>query len=130
MKPRILFVDDETRLCELLSLYFNHKGFDVLTAATVEQAMGTFDPDRFDLVILDLNLAGQDGLEVLRHVKGRAADLPVIIYTGLDDDEALYKRALAGRADGFIRKSGSLDNLWAEVRRLMPASANAASPRA
>jgi two-component system, OmpR family, response regulator len=117
MKPQILFVDDETALGEMLSLYFGHKGFDVTTAATIEAAMDRLNEQAFDLVILDLNLAGQDGLEVLRFVKSRYSNVPVVIFTGLDVDEHLVKRCLVDRADGFMRKTDGLEKLFAEVQR-------------
>jgi len=117
MKPHILFVDDEAQLCEMLSLYFGHKGCDITTAATIEQAIRVLEEKELHLVILDLNLAGQDGLEVLRLVKGRYPYLPVVIFTGLDVDENLVKRCLADRADGFMRKTDGLEKLFAEVQR-------------
>lgn len=117
MKPHILFVDDEAAFSEMLSLYFGHKGCDVTTAATIEQAISLLAEKEFHLVILDLNLGGQDGLEVLRFVKGRFGYLPVVIFSGLDVDENLVKRCLADRADGFMRKTDGLEKLFAEVQR-------------
>jgi DNA-binding response OmpR family regulator len=119
MQAHVLVVDDEVALCEMLSLYLNHKGFSVATAGTIEQAMERLEQDSFNfsLVILDLNLAGQDGLEVLRFVKARKPDLPIIIFTGLDVDENLVKKCLADRADGFMRKTDGLEKLFAEIQR-------------
>jgi DNA-binding response OmpR family regulator len=117
MKQQILFVDDEVALGEMLSLYFGHKGYVVTTAMTVEQAISWLDEQEFSLVILDLNLGGQDGLEVLRFVKGRFPKLPVVVFTGLDVDESLVKKCLADRADGFMRKTDGLEKLFAEVKR-------------
>jgi two-component system OmpR family response regulator len=117
MPPQILFVDDETALGEMLSLYFGHKGFAVTTAGTVEQAMSRLEERPFDLVVLDLNLAGQDGLEVLRFVKSHYEKTPVVVFTGLDVDENLVKTCLADRADGFMRKTDGLEKLFAEVQR-------------
>ena len=117
MQPDILFVDDETALGEMLSLYFGHKGCAVATALTIEQAMEQLEKFQFRLIILDLNLAGQDGLEVLRFVKARYPELPVLIFTGQDVDENLVKRCLSDRADGFMRKTDGLEKLFAEVQR-------------
>jgi DNA-binding response OmpR family regulator len=103
----------------MLSLYLNHKGFSVTTARTIEEAMERLEQNSFGfkIVILDLNLAGQDGLEVLRFVKSRKPDLPVVIFTGLDVDEHLVKKWLSDRADGFMRKTDGLGKLFAEIQR-------------
>src|SRR5579872_1348276 len=117
MQQHVLFVDDEVPLGEMLSLYFQHKGVRVTTATTIEEALAEFAKHEFQLLVLDLNLAGQDGLEVLRAVKARQPGLPVIVFTGLDVDETLVKRCLADRADGFMRKTDGLEKLFAEVSR-------------
>lgn len=120
MKPRILFVDDEPDWREMLSLYFTHKGLDVSTAGTVSEAKDRLEHGFYKLVVLDLNLAGEDGLEVLRFIKGRSPDMPVVVFTGLDVDENLVKRCLADRVDGFMRKTAGLESLLSEVRRHLP----------
>src|SRR5215831_406293 len=115
MKPRILFVEDEAQFREILSLYFQHKGCDIQTASNVQAAKESLGKDPFDLVILDLGLAGEDGLEVLRFSKARAPSLPVVIFTGLEMNEHLVKSCLQGHADGFMRKTEGLEKLYAEV---------------
>ena len=117
MKPQILFVDDDTALCSLLSLYFGHHGLEVTSAATVRQATDLIAEKRFHAILLDLCLGQADGLEVLRYVKDRHAGLCVIIFTGLELDEHLVKKCLADRVDGFMRKTDGLQNLRHEVRR-------------
>jgi DNA-binding response OmpR family regulator len=120
-KPRILFVDDEAALCELLSLYLRGNGFDVTTALTASEARAVVQNTTFDLAILDLNLGADDGLELLNFLKEKCPQLPIVIFTGVDADEALVKKALAGRASGFVRKAQSLQSLAIEVRRHMAA---------
>jgi DNA-binding response OmpR family regulator len=120
VKPHILFVDDEADWREMLTLYFKHNGLEVSTAATVAEAKNCLDHGFYKLVVLDLNLAGEDGLEVLRYVKGRSPQVPVVVFTGLDVDENLVKRCLADRVDGFMRKTGGLESLLTEVRRHLP----------
>ena len=120
VKPHILFVDDDAELREMLTLYFKHKGFEVSSASTVAESKDCLEHGFYKLVILDLNLAGEDGLEVLRHVKARSPELPVVVFTGLDVDENLVKRCLADRVDGFMRKTSGLESLLKEVRRHLP----------
>jgi DNA-binding response OmpR family regulator len=122
MNPRILFVDDDAHMRDILSLYLRDKGMEVTTAATGQQARELFRQVPFDLTILDLNLAGQDGLDVLDFIKRNRSEHPVIIFTGMDDDGLFLKKALAGRANAVVRKMASLTGLLAEIRHHLPTS--------
>jgi DNA-binding NtrC family response regulator len=117
MKPRILVVDDEASLCELLSLYLRGRGLDVTTTLTAHGARELIGKSRFDLAILDLNLGTDNGLDLLPFIKQNSPGLPVVVFTGADADEALVRKALAGQASGFLRKGQSLESLAAEIRR-------------
>jgi len=119
--PHILFVDDEAPIREMLSLYFRKKGFTVTAAVTGQEAMELVDQVGFNLAILDVNLAGENGLELLGFMKSNHPALPVIMFTGYESDPDLLEKALAGGASGFMRKSESLDSLFAEVRKHLPA---------
>jgi len=120
VKPQILLVDDEAALCELLVIYFLEAGLEITAAATPQQARELMDKNSFQAIILDLNLGGEDGLEVLRFAKDKFPNIPVIIFTGQDVDEYLVKKFLADRADGFMRKTAGLGSLLVEVRRHLP----------
>ena len=120
MNPKILFVDDEAQMRDLLSLYLQGNGMDVALAGNIQQAKDLLEGTQFDLTILDLNLAGEDGLEVLHFIKTKWPKHPVIIFTGLSDDEVLIKKALAGRAEGFVRKMSGLTTVLATIRKLLP----------
>ena len=120
IKPRILLVDEEAPMRDILSLYFRGKGIEVTTAATGQQARDLSHQSAFDLAILDLNLANDDGLGILEFLKGKWPDRPVIIFTNGTMDEGFLKKTLAGRADGFMRKMSSLADLLAEALRLLP----------
>ena len=119
-KPRILFVDDEVLMREILTLYLSSRGMEVTTVVDGHQVRELLDKSPFDLTILDLDLDGEDGSEVLSFLKSKWPDRPVIIFTGITTDEALLKKALAGRADGFMRKMSSLGDLLSEVHRHLP----------
>src|SRR5437868_3415787 len=119
MNPRILFVDDELPIRELLSLYFRKKGFDVSTAASGGEAMEAADQERFSAAIVDLNLAGENGLELLGFLKSNHPEVPIIIFTGLPDPSLLQK-AMAQGADAFMSKTDSLDKLYAQVISHIP----------
>jgi len=119
MNPRILFVDDESPIREMLSLYFRNKGYDVNSVATGGEAMEAADHERFNAAVVDLNLEGESGLELLGFLKSNHPEVPVIIFTGLPDQN-LEAQAMAGGADAFMSKADSLDKLFNEVARHIP----------
>jgi len=120
VKPHILFVDDEPPVREMLALYFRKKSFDVTTAVTIKEAMESMDKCRYDAAILDVNLAGENGLELLSSIREKHAKLPVIMFTAMGEDQALLDQAMAAGADGFMCKTQTLDALFNEVCRHLP----------
>ena len=114
--PKLLIVDDEVKLCELLALYFQAKGFSVMAATTVAQATKLLDSTPFDAAILDVNLDGESGFDVLDYIKRTSPAMPVCMFTGLDVDEQLVKKTLRGRAEGITHKTQSLERISEAVR--------------
>jgi CheY-like chemotaxis protein len=117
LRRHILFVDDEPLLRQILELYLHEKGFEVTTAASLEEGQTSIQTGAFDLAIIDVNLAGESGLDLVRLIKSKPQPMPVIVYTGLDVDEHLVERTLKGQADGILHKTKSLDTLLGMVRR-------------
>ena len=117
MNPRILFVDDEPPVREMLSLYFRNKGYDVSSVATGGEAIEAADNERFNAAILDLNLGPESGLELLGFLKSNYPEVPVIVFTGMPD---LKQQAMAGGADAFMSKTDSIEKLFDEVARHIP----------
>jgi len=114
VKFRFLIVDDDGAFCELLSLYFSAKGFEVVATRTASEATTLLQQSQFDLIILDWYLDGVDALDFLNFCKDRYPEIPVIIFTGAEI-EAFLKAALAGRVEAVVRKLGSLDALSKQV---------------
>ena len=111
----VLVVDDESAICELLSLYLGFKGLVVKTCQTPVEALDAFSQMAFDLAILDWNLAGVESLDVLNYFKAIRPEMAVIVFTGKEVDESFLQKALAGRADVVLPKLGSLDSLWQHI---------------
>lgn len=124
MNSHILLVDDEPPVRELLSLCLRKQGFQATSATTGAQARQLARTAAFDLVILDLHLPGENGLELLRFFKAKNPNMPVMIYTGLGSDEGLVAQARAGGASAILDKTESLYTLLAEVRRQLRTAAN------
>ena len=120
MNPHILFVDDEIPIRETLSLYFKMKKISVTTAENGEEAKKLVVKIPFTLIILDIDLGGENGLELLEFFKQNYSKLPVIMFTSLGYDPLLLKEALARGACAYMSKAESLDNLMKEVQRVMP----------
>jgi two-component system response regulator HydG len=115
MRPRLLVLDDEEDICRLLSVFFERKGYDVTTTAAAAEAMHLADREAFDVGIFDLNIAGESGLELLRYFKSNFPDLPVIIYSGLEDENS-EEMAMFRGANGFVRKSEPVEDLFEAVK--------------
>jgi two-component system, NtrC family, response regulator HydG len=120
MSAHILFVDDEAPIRELLSVFFRKKGYQVSVAVNIQEAKELAQRNRFDLSILDVNLAGENGLELLSLFKQNYPHMPVILFTGLTPDEELLEKAKRAGADAFMRKSDSLSELFQQVVKQLP----------
>jgi DNA-binding response OmpR family regulator len=114
MQHQILIVDDDPAARELLSRCLRRKRFDVATASTGFGAMELLDEWQFDLAILDADLKGECALDLLRRLKSRHGQLPVIILSGSPDEE-LPRKVFAAGANGFLHKKDSLNKLFVEV---------------
>jgi two-component system nitrogen regulation response regulator NtrX len=112
---RILVVDDVTALAEQYAYDLRRLGgHEVALAASGEAALQTIEQDRVDCVILDLEMPGMDGFEVLRRLKHRGIDLPVIVYTGTGDFDRCIQAVRLGAA-GFIDKAEPMERVALEV---------------
>ena len=113
---RVLIVDDEPRLRDMLSRSTAEMGYTPASARSAEQAAKMLEHEAFDVMILDLNLPGMDGLEFLRLVHARHPELQVIILTGHGDLEAA-RQAIRLDAVDFLTKPCLLDDLEVALSR-------------
>nr|WP_052567114.1 response regulator [Candidatus Magnetobacterium casensis] len=88
MKKKIIVVDDEMDIVELLSYNLKKEGFDVECSYDGEEALKKIEGTRFDLIILDLMLPGIQGMELCRMLKGaeQTASIPIIMLTAKSDE--------------------------------------------
>ena len=114
MEKTILLFDDEEGIRLLYQEELDMEGFAVETAKNGELALEKFKAAQPDLVILDINMPGMNGIEVLRQMKEQNAALPVILSSAYPE----YKQDLgAWASDEYIVKSANLDELRAAVHR-------------
>lgn len=123
MKQRILFVDDEPQIREMLSMYFARHGYDTATAADSAETLRVVEKGKVDVVILDIGLADEDGLKVLERLKGVHPDLRVIMLTGMGFVEDLLQEAQQKGADGYVSKVLPLDELLLAIQKILKTAA-------
>lgn len=115
---RVLAVDDEPALTELVGMTLRYEGWDVTSAGTGADAVRLTREVRPDVVVLDQMLPDLDGLEVLRRIRAEQPRVPVIFLTARDtvDDRV---RGLTAGGDDYVTKPFSLEELVARIRGLL-----------
>jgi two-component system, OmpR family, response regulator len=125
---RVLVVDDEANLAELLAMALRLEGWEISVALTGSKAVSAAKRDRPDAVVLDMMLPDFDGLEVLRRIRNIVSDVPVLFLTARDSVEDRVAGLTAG-GDDYVTKPFSLEEVVARLRGLLR-RAGAASSRA
>jgi DNA-binding NtrC family response regulator len=112
---KILTVDDEKNILRLVATTLKNEQYDVATAQSAEEAIEKFGRNGFDLVITDLKLPGQSGLDLLSYVKAQEPDLPVIMITAFGTIENAVEAMKKG-AFNYLTKPVNADELLTVVR--------------
>jgi DNA-binding response OmpR family regulator len=120
---RVLVVDDEPIVREVLTRYLRSEGFEVETAANGEAALRCFDATEPDLILLDLMLPRIYGLEVFRQIRGRSDGTPVIMLTARGDETDRVVGLEMG-ADDYIAKPFSPREVVARVHAVLRRTRN------
>ena len=116
---RILIVDDEETLCEVLKLNLENEGYDVDTAFSAEQAL-TYDLRSYSLVLLDIMMGEISGIKMARMMKAdiATADIPIIFCTARDSEDDMVMGLNLG-ADDYIVKPYTVRNVVARIRSVL-----------
>jgi DNA-binding NarL/FixJ family response regulator len=127
---KVMIVDDHALVRRGMS-YVVRECFpeaDVLEAGSANEALAVMDKNGMDIALVDVRMPDFDGLELLRSLKERWPDVPVIMLSTYD--QALYvKRALADGASGYMLKDATPDDLGQAIRVALSGSGNVLSPR-
>lgn len=113
---RLLLVDDERDIRHLFAAELEDEGYQVETAASVAEAEEALVRTPFDLMILDVQMPGESGLQLLQRLAGEHSPLPVILctaYSSYKDDFSSWI------ADGYVVKSSDFSELKSEVARVL-----------
>jgi two-component system chemotaxis response regulator CheY len=104
MSLRVLLIDDSAPMRRLLSRFLEAAGAGApLEASNADQAIALFKPGGFDLVICDVNMPGRDGLEVLRDIRKRDPDVPVIIMTTEAGEDTMRRARRDGATEYLVK---------------------------
>jgi len=127
--PKILVVDDDPRLRDLLRRYLGDNGFSVVTADGAPSMNRLWMRERFDLLILDLMMPGEDGLSIMRRLRGGNDDTPIVMLTAKGEDVDRIVGLEMG-ADDYLPKPFNPRELVARIHAVLRRQADRAAPGA
>ncbi len=116
MKIRVLLVDDEAEFVETLAQRLEVRDFEVATALSGEEALERLEDREVDVVVLDLQMPGVDGIQVLRRIKERRPLIEVIMLTGHATVETAIEGMKLGAFD-FLTKPTETEELLEKIAR-------------
>jgi DNA-binding response OmpR family regulator len=125
---RILVVEDEQKVADALREGLEDERYDVVVERTGEGAFFRVNTETFDVVLLDLTLPGRDGLEILRALRERRMETPVLVLTARDSLQDRVTGLDAG-ADDYLVKPFAFAELLARIRALVRRGRVAEAPR-
>lgn len=116
---RILLVDDDAAILDVLTRFFARQGYSVVGAATGREALDALRSETFPLVILDIKLPDIPGMELLATLRSQSPDTEVILFTGLADLESAIQALRLGAYDYIVKAELRLPDLQVVVERAL-----------
>nr|WP_025069340.1 response regulator transcription factor [Bacteroides propionicifaciens] len=120
MKPKILIVDDEPDICEILSFNLSNEGLDVKTAYSAEEALELVTPD-LSLILLDIMMEGMSGYKMAEKLRNEGNQIPIIFLTAKRTENDMLTGFSVG-ADDYIAKPFSVKEVIARIKALLKRS--------
>jgi two-component system, OmpR family, response regulator len=117
-QARLLVVDDEPNILELLSATLRFSGYEVASASTGHEALETTQAFKPDLIVLDVMMPGLDGFDVARRLRAGGVRTPVLFLTARDSDEDKVTGLTIG-GDDYVTKPFSLEEVIARIRSIL-----------
>jgi len=118
-QTRILVVDDEEIICELLSTLLTAEGFSVRTALTTARAWEILSSERIDLAVVDKNLPDESGLTLIRRIGSEGLAVPSVLITGYASSETVAEALDAGAQDYISKPFDNIQHLVARLRSVI-----------
>lgn len=116
MTARILIIDDEQSMCDMLTADLSLRGFEVVCKTSPDAALTEFHQSAFEVVLTDLNMPGIDGIEVCSQIVANRPDVPVVVMTAFGSLESAVAAIRAGAYD-FVTKPIELEVLALTLER-------------
>ena len=127
MEARLLIVEDDPNILELLAASLRFAGFDVSTAKSGLDAVSAVQRQRPDLVVLDVMLPDLDGFEIVRRMRGGGVHTPVVFLTARDETEDKIRGLTIG-GDDYVTKPFSLEEVVARIHAVLRRTSGEAQP--
>lgn len=116
MAYKILVVDDEPQVCNVLQSYLKLRGFEVNTANEPEQALTMLRDERYHVALVDINLPRMNGIQLLKKIKDTSPSVQVMMMTAYSRIEVAIECLEAGAADYFLKPFRELAEVAATVQ--------------
>ena len=118
MDRRILIIDDDRNMCEVLEAELGRREFSVTCMTAPQEALALFEQEDFGLVITDVNMAGMNGVDLCKELVSRREDMPVIVFTAFANMDTAIAAIRAGAYD-FVTKPFDIDELALTIERAL-----------
>lgn len=118
MKRRVLIIEDDAQMRDMLAISLRRSDFEAITSESATAGLEALQSSKFDVVVTDINMRGLDGIEFCRRVAGTHPELPVIVITAFGSMDTAIAALRAGAVD-FIPKPFELEALTAAVQRAL-----------
>src|SRR5580704_6799365 len=118
MERRILIIDDDRSMCEVLEVELGRRDYDVTTVNSPQDGLARFEHDDFGVVVTDMNMSGMSGVDLCKLLVARREDMPVIVITAYANVETAIAAIRAGAYD-FVTKPFDMDELALTIERAL-----------
>ncbi|PUE65148.1 response regulator transcription factor [Arcobacter caeni] len=118
MKTKILLLEDDINLSDTVCDYLEEKGFEVICVYDGEEALSSIYENRFDLLLLDVNVPIKNGFQVLKEIRKDGNDTPAIYITSLNSVDSLEQGYSSG-CDDYVRKPFELKELLIRIQTIL-----------
>ena len=117
-KPKILWADDEIDLLRPHILFLETRGYVATSVTNGADAIGQADRTRYDVILLDEQMPGMGGIDILEEIKQKAPETPVVMVTK-SEEERLMEEALGGRISDYLTKPVNPSQILLTIKRLL-----------